>query len=61
MPPGDRLRITAKGKTADGRHRLNNGALFTIRGFTSGGNIGVDNGWLIGGYFGHVGSIWSSR
>ena len=39
LAAGDRLRITANGKTADGRHRLNNGALFTVKGFTSGGDI----------------------
>src|SRR5262249_2945658 len=31
---GDRLRITQNGFTADGKHRLNNGALFTVKGFT---------------------------
>ncbi len=51
---GDRLRITANGKTADGRHRLNNGALFTVKGFTPDGNIVVDKGWVIGKDFGHV-------
>jgi conjugative relaxase-like TrwC/TraI family protein len=54
LAAGDRLRITANGKTADGRHRLNNGALFTVKGFTKDGNIVVDNGWVIGRDFGHV-------
>jgi ATP-dependent exoDNAse (exonuclease V) alpha subunit len=54
LAAGDRLRITANGKTADGRHRLNNGALFTVRGFTPDGNIVVDNGWVIGRDFGHL-------
>jgi conjugative relaxase-like TrwC/TraI family protein len=54
LAAGDRLRITANGKTADGRHRLNNGALFTVKGFTPDGNIVVDNGWVIGRDFGHV-------
>jgi conjugative relaxase-like TrwC/TraI family protein len=54
LAPGDRLRITANGKTADGRHRLNNGALFTVKGLTHDGNIVVDNGWVIGKDFGHV-------
>ncbi len=39
LAAGDRVRITANGKTADGWHRLNNGALFTVKGFTSGGDI----------------------
>ncbi len=51
---GDRLRVTANGKTADGRHRLNNGALFSIAGFTKEGDIIVDNGWTINQHFGHV-------
>ena len=31
---GDRIRITAGGKTKDGKHRLSNGALLTVEGFT---------------------------
>jgi len=54
LAAGDRLRVTANGKTADGRHRLNNGALFTVSGFTPDGNIVVDNGWVIGKDFGHI-------
>ena len=54
LAAGERLRITANGKTADGRHRLNNGTLFTVKGFTPDGNIVVDNGWVIGRDFGHV-------
>src|SRR5207302_121383 len=54
LAAGDRLRITANGKTADGRHRLNNGALFSVKGFTAEGNIVADNGWVIGRDFGHV-------
>jgi hypothetical protein len=54
LAAGDRLRISANGKTADGRHRLNNGALFTVKGFTPEGNIVVDNGWVIGKDFGHI-------
>jgi ATP-dependent exoDNAse (exonuclease V) alpha subunit len=51
---GDRLRVTAGGKTADGRHRLNNGALYTVEGFTASGDVVVDNGWVIGKNFGHI-------
>ncbi len=54
LAAGDRIRISANGKTADGRHRLNNGALFTVNSFTPDGNIVVDNGWVIGKDFGHV-------
>jgi conjugative relaxase-like TrwC/TraI family protein len=50
---GDRIRITAGGKTKDG-HRLNNGSLFTIEGFTRRGDIVVDHGWVIDRDFGHL-------
>jgi hypothetical protein len=51
---GDRVRVTANGKTKDGRHRLANGALFTVQGFTREGNPIVDKGWVIGRDFGHL-------
>ncbi len=54
LAAGDRLRITANGKTADGKHRLSNGALFTVKGFTKDGHILLDNGWVIGKDFGHI-------
>ncbi len=51
---GDRVRVTAGGKTKDGKHRLANGALVTVKRFTSGGDIVVDHGWIIGKEFGHL-------
>jgi conjugative relaxase-like TrwC/TraI family protein len=51
---GDRVRITAGGKTKDGKHRLSNGSLFTIEGFTKSGDIVVDHGWVIDREFGHI-------
>jgi ATP-dependent exoDNAse (exonuclease V) alpha subunit len=51
---GDRVRITAGGKTMDGKHRLNNGSLLTIEGFTKRGDIIVDHGWVIDRDFGHL-------
>jgi conjugative relaxase-like TrwC/TraI family protein len=51
---GDRIHITAGGKTKDGKHRLSNGSLMTIRGFTRNGDIIVDHGWVIDRRFGHV-------
>ncbi len=51
---GDRVRLTAGGKTKDGKHRLNNGALFTVRGFTKRGDIIMANGWVIDRDFGHL-------
>jgi conjugative relaxase-like TrwC/TraI family protein len=51
---GDRVRITAGGKTKDGKHRLNNGALLTVEGFTKRGDIVVDHDWVIDRDFGHL-------
>jgi conjugative relaxase-like TrwC/TraI family protein len=51
---GDRVRMTAGGKTKDGKHRLNNGSLVTVRGFTKRGDIIVDHGWVIDREFGHL-------
>lgn len=51
---GDRLRITAGGKTKDGAHRLNNGTLLTVQGFTKRGDIIVDHDWVIDRDFGHL-------
>jgi hypothetical protein len=49
---GDRIRITANGKTQDG-HRLNNGSLYTVKGFSNRGDLVLDNGWTIGKEWGH--------
>lgn len=51
---GDRVRITAGGKTRDGKHRLTNGSLFPVEGFTKRGDIVVDDGWVIDRDFGHL-------
>ncbi len=51
---GDRIRITAGGKTKDGKHRLSNGSLLTVGGFTPRGDIVVDHGWVIDRDFGHI-------
>ena len=55
---GDRVRVTAGGKTKDGKHRLSNGSLFTVQGFndaatsssiTAGSSTGI-SGILTHGY-----------
>ena len=51
---GDRVRITAKGKSKDGSHVFNNGALLTVQGFTKRGDIIVDHDWVIDRDFGHL-------
>ena len=51
---GDRVRVTAGGKTRDGKHRLSNGSLLSVQGFTKRGDIVVDHGWVIDHDFGHL-------
>lgn len=51
---GDRVRVTAGGKTKDGKHRLSNGSLLNVQGFTKRGDIIVDNGWIVDRDFGHL-------
>ncbi len=51
---GERIRLTAGGQTKVGNHRLNNGSIFTIEGFTKRGDIIVDHGWVIDRDFGHL-------
>jgi conjugative relaxase-like TrwC/TraI family protein len=54
LAAGDRVRITASGTTKDGEHRLSNGDLRTVKGFTSRGDLVIDNGWVIDRDFGHL-------
>jgi len=51
---GDAVRVTAGGKTKDGKHRLNNGSLLTVQGFTKRGDTVVNHGWVIDRDFGHL-------
>ena len=48
------MRVTAGGKTKDGKHRLSNGSLLTVQGFTKRGDIVVNHGWVIDRDFGHL-------
>jgi len=50
---GDRVRITAGGKSKDGR-KMSNGSLFTVVGFNRQGDILTDRGWVIDRDFGHL-------
>ena len=50
---GDKLRVTQNGKTLDGQHRLDNGALYGIDHFDNAGHIVLDNGWTVSKDFGH--------
>lgn len=51
---GDVIRITHNGKTADGAHRLDNGALYRIKRFDDAGNIVLQNDWVIAKGYGHL-------
>ena len=51
---GDRLRFTRNGMTADGKHRLVNGNIHTLKGFTKGGDLILDNGWTVPRDYGHL-------
>src|SRR5271170_2282842 len=51
---GDAVRVTAGGKTKDGKHRLDNGTLLTVQGFNKRGDIIVNHGWVIDRDFGHL-------
>jgi conjugative relaxase-like TrwC/TraI family protein len=53
LAPGDLVRITKNGLTADGRHRLNNGARFAVEGFSPSGDLVLDNGWTVSKDYGH--------
>jgi conjugative relaxase-like TrwC/TraI family protein len=53
---GDAVRVTANGKTADGTHRLNNGAIYFVAGFDRAGNMKLNNGWTVDTHFGHLAS-----
>ena len=54
LAAGDTVRITKNGSTADGKHRLNNGARYTVKGFTKAGDIVLNNGWTVAKSFGHL-------
>ena len=51
---GDTIRVTANGRDVTGKHRLDNGRIDTIRGFTAGGDIVLSNGWVMGKTFSHI-------
>jgi hypothetical protein len=50
---GDTIRTTAGGKDQSGRHRINNGTLYTVAGFGRDGSVKLNNGWVLSKDFGH--------
>lgn len=57
---GDLVRITRNGKTKDGGHRLNNGAVFRIKEFSKRGDFVLENGWIVDRDYGFIGSGYVS-
>ncbi len=57
---GERLRITengygqVEGRAGEKQHRLNNGDIFTVEGFTKKGDIKLENGVVLPKDFGHI-------
>jgi hypothetical protein len=54
LVPGDKIRITQNGFTGDGKHRLNNGAVYQVKGFTKSGDLKLTKGWVIDKNYGNV-------
>jgi len=54
LASGDKIRITQNGFTSDGRHRLNNGAVYQVKAFTKTGDLKLTNGWVIGKDYGNL-------
>jgi len=54
LAAGDVVRITKNGSTADGKHRLNNGTRYMVKGFTKAGDIVFSNNWIVPKSFGHL-------
>jgi conjugative relaxase-like TrwC/TraI family protein len=53
LAAGDVIRFTGTVKTRDGQHTLKNGAAHKVVGFTEGGNIRLENGWVVDKAAGH--------
>jgi ATP-dependent exoDNAse (exonuclease V) alpha subunit len=54
LSPGDVVRMTAGGHDITGKHRLNNGSRYKVKGFTPAGNIQLTNGWVLAADVGHI-------
>jgi len=54
LAPGDKIRITQNGFTADGKHRLNNGAVYQVKEFSKTGDLKLTNGWVIAKDYGNL-------
>lgn len=52
LATGDKIRMTTGGTSLDG-HRLNNGTVYRVKGFTKAGQPVLDNGWNLSAEWGH--------
>jgi conjugative relaxase-like TrwC/TraI family protein len=50
LAAGDMVRFSANGYTKDKKHRLNNGAIYQVSGFTAAGDVRLANGWVVGDF-----------
>ncbi len=53
LASGDKIRFTGTVRTLDGKHKLGNGSTQIVAGFTPGGDIRLENGWVVGADAGH--------
>jgi ATP-dependent exoDNAse (exonuclease V) alpha subunit len=53
LAPGDMIRISHNGFTADRKHNLINGSLHRVKSFNRRGDIVLDNGWTVAKDYGH--------
>lgn len=51
---GDKVRITQNGFTSDRKHRLDNGAIYSVKTIRRNGKIVLENDWEINSNFGHI-------
>jgi hypothetical protein len=51
---GDRIRITKNGFTTDKKHRLENGFIYEVAGFTRDGDLRLANGWVVSQDYGNL-------
>lgn len=54
LAKGDLIRITRGGTDLSGKHRLENGSVYTVKGFDKAGNITLTNGWTLDRDFAHL-------
>lgn len=54
LSKGDRVRMTLAGRTQDRKHTLDNGSIYTVKGFTIDGDVRLNNGWVVDKQFGHL-------